>query len=367
MRLVSAGTGLLGLGLAAAGGAVGYAAERYALRRVRGRPDPEAREPFGRLPGRHRVVTTDDGVPLHVEEVGEPDAPLTVVLCHGYALESACWHFQRRDLPGLLTGRVGGGPDAGVRVVVWDQRSHGRSGRATPESCTIDQLGRDLTRVLAATALTGPVVLVGHSMGGMTIMALADQCPELFDGRRVVGVGLVSTSAGALAEVTFGLPAFLTGVKNRALPWLAQGTVDNPRLVDRTRRLGSDVAYLLTLQYGFGSRDASPSVVAFVERMVAQTPSDVIAAFYPTFTSHDKLAALPVLAGVEVLVVAGESDVVTPADHSRAIAEAAPGARLVVLPDSGHNVMLERHREVTAELADLVLRAVARSGGAGRG
>ena len=47
-------------------------------------------------------------------------------------------------------------------------------------------------------------MLVGHSMGGMTIMALAEQRPELF-AERVAGVALISTSAGEVGGA--GLPA----------------------------------------------------------------------------------------------------------------------------------------------------------------
>ena len=97
-----------------------------------------------------------------------------------------------------------------MRTVYWDQRSHGRSergacpgGRTAP--VTIDQLGRDLKAVIDAAAPEGPMVLVGHSMGGMTMMALADQFPELIR-ERVVGVAFVGTSSGRLGEVNFGLP-----------------------------------------------------------------------------------------------------------------------------------------------------------------
>ena len=352
MKPVRIGLGAAAIGLAALGGLAGYAAERHLVGRLRAGEDPEAGEPFGRLPGRHRVVLADDGVPLHVEEVGPDDAPLTVVFCHGYVFESASWHYQRRDLAELISRPV--------RLVVYDQRSHGRSGRSPVEACTIDQLGRDLAIVLHEVVPTGPVVLVGHSMGGMTIMALADQRPELFDGDRVLAVALVSTSAGRLAELTFGLPAAFGEVKNWVLPHLARGVRANPRIADQTRRLAGDLPFLLTRRFGFGSAPVAPSLVEFVERMVEQTPSEVVAAFFDSFVNHDKLAALPVLDGVETLILAGEDDLVTPADHARSIAESVPQGRLVVLPGAGHNVMLERHSDVTGELADLVERAWAR-------
>ena len=65
---------------------------------------------------------------------------MTVVFCHGLALNQDSWHYQRRDLADLA--------EDGARLVFWDQRGHGRSGRGDAEHATIDQLGRDLRAVL---------------------------------------------------------------------------------------------------------------------------------------------------------------------------------------------------------------------------
>jgi pimeloyl-ACP methyl ester carboxylesterase len=344
--------GVLGaaLGVVATGVAVGLAAERYAVGRVRLRPDPEADEPFFALPAdRTRSVLTEDGVALHVEEVGPADADLTVVLVHGYIQEMAVWHYQRRALAA----------DGAARVVLYDHRSHGRSARGPAERSTIDQLGRDLGAVLDAVAPRGPVVLVGHSMGGMTIMALADARPELF-GDRVVGVALIGTSAGKLAQLTFGLPTATLPVTRRVLPALTKGMTARPRPFERGRRAGSDLAFLLTRRGGFGSGDVSPAVVEFVATMGARTPVDVIAEYYDTFMSHDKLTALDVLRPVEVLVLVGAQDLMTPLDHSREIADALPDAQLVVVEDTGHMVALEQPDRVTDELRALLHRVRAR-------
>lgn len=341
--------GLVGAvaGAVAIGAAAGLAAERYAIGRVRLAEDPEAGEPFFRLPAdRVRRVVADDGVPLHVEEVGPEHAPLTVVFCHGYTMQLASWHFQRKALAEEGLGKL----------VFWDQRSHGRSGRSRPEHATIDQLGRDLHAVVEACAPTGKVVLVGHSMGGMTIMALADGHPELF-GDRVVGVALLATSPGKLAEVTFGLPAVFSGVNRRVLPFVTRGMRGRPELFDRGRRLGTDLAFLAARRGGFGSKNVPPSLVELTERMIAETPADVIAEFYDTFVDHDKLHALPVLDDVETLVLVGSEDVVTPVAHSREIAAQLPRAQLVVLEGAGHMVQLERHALVTLQLRALIRRA----------
>ncbi|CAM5486038.1 Alpha/beta hydrolase OS=Streptomyces alboniger OX=132473 GN=CP975_21200 PE=4 SV=1 [Streptomyces alboniger] len=61
------------------------------------------------------------------------------------------------------------------------------------EPVSIEQLGADLKTVIDAAVPEGPIVLVGHSMGGMTVMALADEFPDLVR-ERVVAVALVGTS-----------------------------------------------------------------------------------------------------------------------------------------------------------------------------
>src|SRR3954466_11908950 len=134
-----------------------------------------------------RTVRTDDGVDLHVEVDENPGSPLTVVLAHGFTARLAEWELQREALR----------PRA--RLVLFDQRGHGRSGWTKLTKATIDRTGRDLGEVLDATTPEGPVVLAGHSMGGMSILALPRQRPELF-GDRVVGVFLLATSAGGLVE-----------------------------------------------------------------------------------------------------------------------------------------------------------------------
>jgi pimeloyl-ACP methyl ester carboxylesterase len=356
--LIGAVAGLAGL--VAAGTAVGLATERYAIGRIRNGPDPEADEPFGRLRAdRSRTVTTDDGVPLAVEEVGPRDAPLTVVFVHGYCLSMGSWHYQRLGLADMTK--------PGLRMVFYDCRSHGRSGRAPAETATVDQLGDDLFRVLSDLAPTGPVVLVGHSMGGMTIMALADRHPELFE-RRVIGVALLSTSTGRLSEVTLGFPALTARLRAPVLPYALRVMRSRAGLIERSRRIGSDIAWLLTRRYSFGSTDVSPALVEYVGKMIAATPVEVVAEFFPALHAHDKLAALTRLRDLETLIVVGDKDLLTPVEHSRRMAEALPNAELLILAGAGHLAMMERPEMVTLRLRAFLHRAWrSAAGGVSRG
>ena len=116
------------------------------------------------------VVTTPDGIPLVVREVGPVTAPLTVVFAHGFCMRMGSFHFQRA----ALAKRWG----EQVRMVFYDQRGHGQSEEAPIETYTVEQLGRDLETVLQVMVPRGPVVLVGHSMGGMTVLSHARQFPQ---------------------------------------------------------------------------------------------------------------------------------------------------------------------------------------------
>ncbi|HEX3706677.1 MAG TPA: alpha/beta hydrolase [Mycobacteriales bacterium] len=344
-RRRNAGLIALATGVAGAAVAAGVAAERRAVGRARSQPDPYVDEPFGKLHTEGLNVVTADGVALHVEIDGKPDAPLTVVFAHGFTLSMDAFHFQRRDLV-----------DA-ARLVFYDHRSHGASQRSDPERCTIDQLGMDLDAVLQAVAPAGPVVLVGHSMGGMTILALADQRPELF-GDRIVGVALLSTSTGQIAKELVGVPGWASRLVSPAVPRAAKVVRKRATVIERGRRVGSDFGFIVTryLSYGPG---APPSLVAFMEQMLLDTPIEVMSQFFDTFLSHDKLKALDVLRDLPVLISCGSRDVLTPLSHSELMAAKLPSAELQVVAGAGHMAKLERHGEVNSALRRLLDRSLA--------
>ncbi|MDX2392657.1 MULTISPECIES: alpha/beta hydrolase [unclassified Streptomyces] len=351
------------IGVLAAGAAAGVAVERITVGRglrMKARLALDAAGDYGSLRGTEGTCRAEDGTELHYETDELPDdgkkrrprradtAGATVVFCHGYCLGQDSWHFQRAALRGV------------VRSVYWDQRSHGRSARGVAQAegvpVTIEQLGRDLKAVIDAAAPEGPLVLVGHSMGGMTVMALAEQFPDLVRDR-VVGVALVGTSSGRLDEVTYGLPAYGLGAVRRVLPGVLRALGSQTELVERGRRATADLFAGMIKMYSFGSRDVDPGVARFAERLIEATPIDVVAAFYPAFQAHDKTAALQRFADIPVTVIAADRDMITPPEHSVAIKETLPAAELVVLEGAGHLMMLERPDIVTGLLTGLLARA----------
>jgi pimeloyl-ACP methyl ester carboxylesterase len=293
-------------------------------------------------------VTLRDGVRLHIESRGPADADVTVVLLHGWCLDRRTWHHQLTALPTTLGATR-------ARVVAYDARGHGRSSPMLLHSATLRQLGDDLAAVLRHVAPGGPVVLAGHSLGGMAVMEYAHHHPAEF-ADRVAGLVLVATTAEGHTHTRYGLPAALTrllrtaetvsaGVLARCGAWSPHRVV-LPALRPGVRWLlfGDDVAEadLQVTMSGVG-RASLRSIGGFRGSVGAQRRVDTLS----------RLRDLP------AAVLVGEKDRLTPPDCARCIAGALPQASLTVIPGAGHMLMMERPDVVTAAIADVVGRAVA--------
>jgi pimeloyl-ACP methyl ester carboxylesterase len=328
-------------------GAVSTAAGVSAARSLRQRKqieDAYRGEDFKLLEAdRGCVITTPDGIPLVVREVGPITAPLTVVFAHGFCMRMGSFHFQRA----ALAERWG----KQVRMVFYDQRGHGKSASAPIDTYTVEQLGQDLETVLQVMVPRGPVVLVGHSMGGMTVLSHARQFPQHY-GRRIVGVALISSAAEGVPRSPLG-----EILQNPALEAVRFTARYAPKLVHRTRGAARAVLRPILKTASFGDDAVSPSVVAFSEAMIHETEIATLVEFLHALEVHDETAALPVLARVPTLIACGDHDMLTPVKHSEEMAAALPNCELVILPGAGHVAMMEQPDVVNDALVRLVEKA----------
>jgi pimeloyl-ACP methyl ester carboxylesterase len=331
------------VGVLAAGLATAFAVERVLVRRSVNAPgDPYVDEPFGDQPFDHeQTVTAADGTELHVEivEAKTPSGKPTIVFVHGFALDMGTFYFQRKALT----------EQGDHRLVFYDQPGHGRSSRLKSGDYDIAALGKSLAAVLDATVPDGHIILVGHSMGGMTIMAFAEQYPQWF-GERVTGVVLMSTSAGLIDKTKLGLQSLVARASAPFFPLWGKAARLGGNTIDRARLASSDLSWLLTRRYGFGEAKPSPSLVTFVEAMNSKTSVETLTKYLKTLYTHNRFPALSALRGVPVLVIVGTRDVLTPVTHSEEMVKHLPNAELIKIDDSGHVVMLEKSDEVNATI-----------------
>ncbi|EAP97273.1 putative hydrolase [Janibacter sp. HTCC2649] len=331
-------------GAAAAGVAVDRAA---AARRRLGALDPA--DGFAHRADLELKVIASDGLNLHVE-VDTPDdldpALPTIVMSHGYCLSLRGWVLQRRAFV-----------QAGYRVVLWDQRSHGESEKSELAHCTIDQLANDLRAVIDATCPDGPLVLVGHSMGGMTTMAFTRLHSELVR-ERVTAVAFVSTAAGGEGLTDLGMGPLVGRAIGQAGPRVLSRLAPHQKWLAPVRRIGRNVEDLLVDRFSFDS-PVSEATVRFAADLILATPFEVMAAFLPALRMHDEHETLAALLDKQVLVINGTGDLLTPPQRSEEIVERLPGAEHVVVEESGHLIMLEHPEVVTGQILALIDRAEA--------
>ena len=347
-RAATAGRVVAGAAAATAAVAGGLLLDRRLRPRV---PEPEP-EPFGTLRSTPLTVKADDGLLLHaeVDEIAPYDTSAdredkaTVVLVHGFSLTLDCWHFQRKAFRGKR------------RMVLYDQRSHGRSGRAGEGTATIDQLGRDLRTVLDTLAPGEPVVLVGHSMGGMSIVALAEHHPELF-GDRVVGAALISTTAGGQRTHKMVSRYIPDAVGRRVVERGLLVAAERERILELVRRSGSAVALRVIEEFAFGDEPVPRSYVKFLDSMISATPLKVLVEFIPEFDALDKFHVVEAFARVPTWIMCGTKDRLTSIGHARKLHAHIPDSHLVEFDGGGHMAIFEHARRVNENLELLLAEA----------
>ncbi|WHT18524.1 alpha/beta hydrolase [Crossiella sp. CA-258035] len=286
------------------------------------------------------TFTTRDGACLAVEEQGRADAPVTVVLVHGWTLDRQSWRRVAHALP----GRCGD-----IRVLRYDLRGHGQSDQAKPGGTTIEQLADDLAEVLTELVPHGTVVLAGHSMGGMTTMALAQRHPELF-AERVAAVALVATACGGLSGSTLGLPAPLGRTVIRGQSAFGKALVKR-----RVRRLSKYPTPLRpAMRWMLFGRQPEKIDVRETTAVIAGTSPLTLTGYLDDLFLHERREALAAFRRLPVVVLAGSNDRLTPQRCAEVIARELPQAELIVFPGAGHMLPLERSVQVTERIARLV-------------
>lgn len=321
----------------------------------RRRVSEDSGQELGSLRGDVHQVTTGDGIVLHAEvdavapyDTAAPHAErATVVFVHGFALTLDSWHFQRAAFRGKR------------RMVFYDQRSHGRSARSLREHAKIDRLAEDLLTVLDALAPTHPVVLVGHSMGGMSLVALAEQHPDLF-GDRVVGAALISTTAGG-ARTHKMLSRYIPDALGRRA--VQRGLIlasQRERILEIARRGGSPISQRVVREFAFGDGPVPAAYAAFVDAMISATPLQVLVEFIPEFDALDKFDMVAAFSRVPTWVMCGTHDKLTSIGHSRKLHARIEGSHLVEFRGGGHMPILEHADRVNDNLELLFAEADAR-------
>lgn len=303
-------------------------------------PNAAPRQPAPWDPVAPHRFHASDGTTLFVTESGPADADLTLVLVHAWVQDHTEWE---PILPGL--------PDD-VRVIRYDHRGHGGSAPASAGTATVERLADDLAELIADRVPRGKVVLVGHSMGGMTVMALGERHPELV-GKRVAAVALLATSCDNIDRLTLGFNGTAGRVADRVDRVFGTGMA---RLGARSLPVRPGMAAPFVKFLAFGRKVEGADVKAMTGQLLRAHPGSV-AGFRDSMRVHDRRLALALLRQIPVTVMVGDRDRITPEYRARSIADELPDAEYVLLPGAGHELTYERTAEVRRRLHGLLAAA----------
>ncbi|AHH18466.1 alpha/beta hydrolase family protein [Nocardia nova SH22a] len=294
---------------------------------------------------RRAEFTTSDGTTLAWWRSGSADPDITYVFSHGWTLDHRAWD----DVVGRLTEL-----EPYAAFVTYDHRGHGVSDRLVPGTGNLERLADDLAGLIE-TAVDGPVVLAGHSMGGMTLATLAERHPDLV-AERVAAAAFVATSGGPFFPRLRRNPWFLEQVIPSYFEF-AERSAGKP-VSDRAAQLNARMVL-----FGRAPRRAD------IDRSIEQTKlagPGVTVEFGLSMSRHMRLSALRPYADKPVAVIGGARDRLCPPRHSVALAGALPRASLTMLADAGHFLPYERSAEIAGRLCSIRRASAFGPAGGGR-
>jgi pimeloyl-ACP methyl ester carboxylesterase len=282
-----------------------------------------------------RTVVTTDGVRLAVRDYPAAAEEVTAVLLHGFCLNQNSWNCQVHRLRQRWGSRM--------RVITYDHRGHGQSGAAPSHTYRVPTLAEDLNSVLAALHVSTPLVVIGHSMGGMTALTFAGR-PAADQSVPPHGLVLVATAAGRLTERGIGRLLAIPAV--RALPALLGHVPDH-----LLRALATPVCTELARRRGCAPT-ARDTLAAAAASAMASTPLATAVGFLAALRDYD---AYPVLAAItaRTIIVSGGADALTPQSHAEDLAAGIAGAVHVHLRGAGHMLTHDAPLAIT----DAIVRA----------
>lgn len=282
-------------------------------------------EPMRDERARSTIIDGWQGSKLYVESHGPAEAP-TIVLTHGWSLDSTIWLYTRRDLSKRF------------RIITWDLPGMGRSTAGSSASIELEAFAKDL-RAVIVFAGDKQVVVVGHSIGGMTIQTLARDNPAFFN-RHVAGVVLLNTT------YTNPLRTMILSGLAQALRWpVLEPMMHLTRALQPLAWLSAWQSYFsgsahLANRFGFG-RYVTRSQLNHTALLGTRNPPGNIAKGNLAMFNWDATGALS-RTEVPVLVIGGDADIVTKPDASRDIARQAQRAQLQIVQGVNHMGFLER-------------------------
>jgi len=297
---------------------------------------PTQDEPHAMLQRTAQQVKGASDTNLYTETVGPANAPV-LLFTHGWGMDNTEWYYAKRDLSNRF------------RLIFWDLPGLGKSGEPQDRDFSLDRLAQDL-RSVVATANGKPVILVGHSIGGMINLTFCRLFPDQL-GRQVVGIIQVDTSYTNPVKTTENSSLSLALQKPVGEPIL-HAMIGLSPLVRLMNWLSYEngTSYLMNAKSAFAGAE-SRGQVDLVSRLQAEASPAVVARGTLAMFHWDATPVLPRIP-VPVLLLVGRQDTTTLPEASRHMKEAIPGATIVEIDRGAHYSLLEQNQLIDSAIGE---------------
>jgi pimeloyl-ACP methyl ester carboxylesterase len=270
-----------------------------------------------------------DGSEIHVEFYGSDQAP-TLILTHGWGPDSLIWYYAKKQLTDQF------------RVIVWDLAGLGKSQKPQNRDYSLEKYACDLEAVLNLAG-DQPVMLLGHSMGGMILLTFCRLFPEHLR-RRVAGLIVVDATYTNPLKTTI-LSKLLLALQKPVLEPLLHLSIALSPLLWLTSWLSylNGFTLLTTEISGFTGRETRGQL-NFSTLIGLKASPGILARGTLAMLKFNETETLAQIS-VPTLVVVGKSDIATRPFANQRISQAIPQANLAVLAPGGHMGLMERNQQ----------------------
>jgi pimeloyl-ACP methyl ester carboxylesterase len=299
---------------------------------------PKFDEPVADRTGRPLEIDRPDGSRLHVEIYGAETSP-TLILTHGWSLDSTSWYYLKRQFAGRY------------RLVVWDLRGLGQSKGPRNGDYRIETMAEDLNAVIAGTSFDRQVILVGHSIGGMITQCFCRIHSEALRSR-VAGIVLLHTTYTNPLRTAWLAPLWTALEKPLLVPlnYLTMWLAPLAWLSNWQSYLNGSMHVMTRIASFAGGQTAGQ--VDYGAKLAACSWPGVVARGNLAMLEFDEQATLPRI-DVPTLVVGSEYDRMTKREASDRIDQLAAHSVETVIP-AGHLGFWERNEQFAEILTEFI-------------
>lgn len=303
-------------------------------------------EPKSTRDGVVKSIQRPDGSNLRVEFYGRSDAP-TIVMTHGWGANATEWYYEKERLA------------KDFQLIVWDLPGLGLSKKPDNNDYSLEKMARDLDAVIGLAG-DRPVVILGHSIGGMISLTYCRLFPQAL-GTQVAGMVLVDTSYTNPVRTTKNAWLYTALEKPLIVP-LLHLTIATWPLVWAMNWLNyfNGSAHRSTGRESFAGTETRGQL-DFAARFMPHGRPDVLARGMFGMLHYDATAVLSTIP-IPTLVIVGDRDITTLPEASEFIASHIPHARLAKLVPGRHMAPVERNEEYDRLLSDFASTTLAAQG-----